>query len=895
MSEGDQAGRLRELFRAASPLSPEERTEYLRRECGPDQHLFKAVVDLLAAHDVTAPLDHPIPRALYSIGPYELVCEIGEGSMGVVYHARQREPIRRDVAIKIAGSGPNNQEIIARLASERQALAIMDHPNIARVYDAGATSDGRPYFVMELVRGDHITEYCSSKQLGVRERVELFIPVCHAVQHAHQKGIIHRDIKPSNILVANQDGQPIPKVIDFGLAKVLGQQLDPTANMTNIGTVMGTLCYMSPEQADVIRQDVDTRADVYSLGVVLYELLTGTTPLLKKTVATTMYAEVLQRIRDQQPPAPSVRLRHSPDGADVAALGHKDPVRLAKLVSGELDWIVMKALERDRARRYETPNALAQDLQCYLAGEPVEAGPPSFVYRYGRYLRKHRLAFSVAAAFTVILMAVTVVGLWIAWRAGRAERETREVNDFLKEVLIPEPLMDGGVQPIQYADPDLAVRVALDRAAARVGSKFTSEPLIEASMRQTIGRTYKDLGLYGQAEDQVSRALSIRQRFLGGLHPETLTSMDTLAAVYEREGKLAAAEPLYHEALDKRRRVLGAGHPDTLATSRGLSVLYYDQGKYQQAESLANSVLHTQSTLLGEDASETLITMGNLAAIYQVEHKYPQAEALYSRSIELYSRTLPKEAPYLLKVKTNLGELYSEEGKVADANMIFNNVLSIQKRVLGEDNRDTIYTLKDLAALYAAQAKNVQAEQLYKMALLASRKSLGDRHSITLAIMSGLAGVYQGQQRFLQAEALLGQVVAIRHSVLGESHPETLSAMSSLSYVMLRLRKYPEAEAEAASAAKLYEATGQTSWERYRNEGLLGASLLEEGKFAEAERRLLSAYAGMLQHQSMTAAESRRELQRDGQRIVRLYRSWGKQPKVIEWERKLRSASPPEG
>lgn len=366
------------------------------------------------------------------IGPYVLVRQIGEGGMGAVYHAQQREPIRRDVALKIIKPGMDSKQVIARFESERQALAVMDHPNVAHVLDAGTTAAGLPYFVMELVDGVPITCYCDSKSLTVRERVGLFIAVCHAIQHAHQKGIIHRDIKPSNILVAEQESKPAPKVIDFGLAKALGHQLSDATMMTNLGTVVGTLDYMSPEQAELTRHDIDTRSDVYSLGAVLYELLTGTKPLEREHLANGGYFEALRRIRDEETVPPSARVRSSTTLVEIAALRKSDPARLRKLLHRELDWIAMKALEKDRTRRYETVNGLARDLERYLAGEPVEAAPPSATYRMGKFVRKHRTLLATAAAFTALLLGGITISTIEARRAQRRFGQVRELaNNFL--------------------------------------------------------------------------------------------------------------------------------------------------------------------------------------------------------------------------------------------------------------------------------------------------------------------------------------------------------------------------------------------------------------------------------------------------------------------------------
>jgi serine/threonine protein kinase len=357
------------------------------------------------------------------IGPYKLLQKIGEGGMGAVYMAEQETPVRRRVALKIIKPGMDTSQVIARFEAERQALALMDHQHIAKVLDAGATDTGRPYFVMELVRGVPITAYCDKNQLTPKERLELFVPVCNAIQHAHQKGIIHRDIKPSNVLVMIYDGKPVAKIIDFGLAKATDQRLTERTMFTQFGQVVGTLEYMSPEQAEMGSLDIDSRTDIYSLGVVLYELLTGSTPLGRAKIREAAYVELLRRICDDETPKPSARLSDSKDTlAAISAQRKTEPAKLARLVRGELDWIVMRALEKDRVRRYDTASAFARDIQRYLDGDPVEAGPPSTIYRLRKFARKYPAGLGIAAAFAALLVGATAVSLWQAYRATRAER-----------------------------------------------------------------------------------------------------------------------------------------------------------------------------------------------------------------------------------------------------------------------------------------------------------------------------------------------------------------------------------------------------------------------------------------------------------------------------------------
>ncbi len=423
----------KELFlQAVKCSSVQERDAFLSKECGGDEALRQHVDILVEAHEhagsflekgplaVGPTIDQPIAEKPGTvIGPYKLLQQIGEGGMGVVYMAEQTEPVQRRVALKIIKPGMDTRQVIARFEAERQALAVMDHPSIARVFEASTTDTGRPYFVMELVKGVPITQYCDEHHLTPRQRLELFVPVCQAVQHAHQKGIIHRDIKPSNVLVAEYDDRPVPKIIDFGVAKAIQQRLTERTVFTQLGQVVGTIDYMSPEQAKLNQLDIDTRTDIYSLGVLLYELLTGETPLDRQRLRSAAFDEMLRIIREEEPPRPSIRLSSSHSLPSIAANRHTEPKKLSTLVRGELDWIVMKALEKDRTRRYETANGFAVDVQRYLNDEPVEACPPSAAYRFRKFARRHKTGLVTATVVTlVVLLAVGIlaVGSVLLWQ-----------------------------------------------------------------------------------------------------------------------------------------------------------------------------------------------------------------------------------------------------------------------------------------------------------------------------------------------------------------------------------------------------------------------------------------------------------------------------------------------
>ena len=431
----------RAIFDAARQIeAPEARVAYLKQACAGNRRLLLRIEQLLRVHDddemflrspaVPLPLLVAEDTPGAQIGPYKLVEKIGEGGFGMVYVAEQLQPVRRLVALKIVKPGMDTRQVVARFEAERQALAMMDHPNIARVFDGGATPAGRPFFAMELVKGVPITRYCDEQQLSPRDRLSLFLAVCNAVQHAHQKGIIHRDLKPSNVLVAAYDGQPVPKIIDFGVAKALGERLTERTLVTSFGGIIGTLEYMSPEQAEFNARDVDTRADIYSLGVLLYELVTGTTPLTRERLKQAAITEALQLIREEEPPRPSTRLSESRHArTTISAQAKIEPERLARELRGDLDWIVMKALDKDRDRRYQTANGLARDIERYLNDEAVAARPPSTVYKLRKFARKNRKLLSAAVAFVALLSTATVVSAWLAYRATLAEWETGRERD----------------------------------------------------------------------------------------------------------------------------------------------------------------------------------------------------------------------------------------------------------------------------------------------------------------------------------------------------------------------------------------------------------------------------------------------------------------------------------
>jgi serine/threonine protein kinase/tetratricopeptide (TPR) repeat protein len=803
----------------------------------------------------------PRERADDTIGPYKLLQQIGEGGFGVVYMAEQETPVRRRVALKIIKLGMDTRQVIGRFEAERQALAMMDHPNIAKVLDAGATSTGRPYFVMELVKGEPITEYCDKHNLSVESRLELFQQTCHAVQHAHQKGIIHRDIKPSNVMITLHDGRPVPKVIDFGIAKATNARLTEKTVFTEYRQFIGTPEYMSPEQAEMSGLDIDTRSDVYSLGVLLYELLTGTTPFSPEQLRSAAYGEIQRIIREESPVKPSTRLSTLEALPSVAARRHTDPKRLSLLIRGDLDWIVMKALEKDRTHRYETANGFALDVQRYLDDEPVSAGPPGAVYRLRKLVRRHRFAVGTGMFVAATLLVATGVSLSFAigearqrqLASERAEEAARErdiaqaTNEFLNEDLL------SAVQPSVEAGRgrDVTMREVLDAAASRIaeasrpGGTFADKPLVEASIRSTLGETYRLLGEYDRARYHLERAreirgrqigdghpdtlssmnrlavvhmqmsrydeaarlheqtLDLRQGTLGAEHPDTLASMNNLANVYTAQGRFDESEPLKRRTLEMRTRTQGEDHPETLISMNNLAVEYMDQGRYAEAQPILEAALKIQKRVLGEGHPNTLRTMDNLANVYGAVGHYEEEKRLHERAVARRKSVLGVEHPDTLRSMQGLADSYRTEGSVSKAERLFIETIEIQKRVLSEDHPHTLWSMQCLAHTYMAQRRYDEAERLYKSTLEAQKRVLGEEHRDTVWTIYNLATNYYYQDRDAEAEPLYAKVLDIRTRTMGQENPFTLRTMHRLAYVYYYLGRLDEAEA-------LHQATLET-------------------------------------------------------------------------------------
>jgi len=768
------------------------------------------------------------------IGRYRLLGPIGEGGFGVVYEAEQTEPVRRRVALKVIKLGMDTKQVVARFEAERQALAMMDHPNIARVLDAGATDSGRPFFVMELVRGEPITGYCDKNTLPVADRLRLFRLVCQAVQHAHQKGVIHRDLKPSNILITLHDGHPVPKVIDFGIAKAISQRLTEKTVYTEQRQMIGTPEYMSPEQAEMSGIDIDTRSDIYSLGVLLYELIIGVTPFDAKQLRAAGYGEIQRIIREETPPKPSTRLTTLDTRIGVAARRHTEPKKLALLIRGDLDWIVMKALEKDRTRRYETANGFADDVQRYLDNQPVVASPPTVGYRMRKFVRRNRAAVAALTMVGTALMLGIVGTSWGMLRALRAaeaeaaaKREAEQVAAFQAEQLggIDVSLMATRLRAdlIARRQEYLASRAEMTdkhRAALLdefersligldlVGSslslleenvfegalraidvKYADHPLFQARMLHTLAGTMTQLGLPKRAEAIESRALAIRKAELGNDHPDTLASVSGMGKALADLARWDESVALHREALEGRRRVLGDDHPDTLESMHDLGATLLHLNRPAEAEQFRRGALEGRRRVLGDKHPDTLKSINNMAIMMAVNGNMDEAERLLREALDAQPGQVGS-----LPARQNLARIAGMSGRYAEAEHLYREGFELARSLLGDDHPTTLVSAHNYISSLLSLGRYAEADGLSIDTLQRYRRLLGDDSVGTLASETSRADVLIGLDRYSEAEPLARSALA---GLRNTGAPGTIDALRTLAEICLKTGRPGEALAYA--------------------------------------------------------------------------------------------------
>ncbi len=783
---------------------------------------------------------HPQPER---IGPYRVLQTIGEGGMGVVYEAEQSRPVRRRVAIKVVKAGMDTRQVVARFETERQALAVMKHPHIAHMLDAGATEDGRPYFVMERVHGEPITDYCDRHRLTTRERVRLFLQAASAVQHAHQKGVVHRDLKPSNMLVEVADGRPVLKIIDFGIAKAVGVGLTDAPFVTQLGQIVGTPAYMSPEQAEGSELDVDTRTDIYSLGVVLYELLAGALPFDRGMFARPDF--VFQYLlRDTDAPTPSARFASLAETQLTVARNRRTEVRaLRRELRGDLDWIVMKAMEKDRTRRYETPQAFGHDLERYLDCEPVEARPPTMTYRTSRFVRRHRLAVASAAAIATLLVGGSVALSVQAANLARERDTAQEMASFLENLF-------EATDPYAGERRDtLNISQFVRLGAERVRSDLTGRPEVQARMYVVLGKVFRNLGRYDESRPLLTDALALyekaggpdsseavgTQEILGFLERDmgdAKSSAATLEAVVaaRREtgtarelgtallglgnarqdlGEFDAAEAAYQEALTTFESDLGPDADKTMQALNNLATVRVRKGDYAGAEPAFRRALEAGRRSLGPDHPNTLSFANNLAFVLQDLNRLDEAEALYRDNLERVRARFEAPSPEIARVLNNLGSVLLEEGDATHAEAYLGEALEMRRAVYGPSHPAVAATLSNVASAKDRLGDDAGAEAAWREALRILEATAGPSNPRVATVLVGLGRLAHERGRHADATSWYRRAEAIRLAALGNDHPLTASLRIDLGRDLIEVGKVDEAERVLSASYRALQTRGR--------------------------------------------------------------------------------------
>jgi serine/threonine protein kinase len=888
-----------EIFHEALELEPEARAAYLASACGEDAALMKEVAGLLGALDGDGAFLET-PAAWFGgagtidqlepgtrVGPYLIRRVIGSGGMGVVYEADHDGDIERRVALKLIRSGMESREILARFALERRSLALMNHPNIATAYDVGVSADGRPYFAMEFIDGAPLTHFCDEQMLTIGERLELFLQICDAIQHAHQKAILHRDLKPSNVLAGRDGERTILKVIDFGVAKATGPRADRRSFVTQIGRFIGTPEYMSPEQAGVANLDVDTRADVYSLGVMLYELLAGVLPIDPERLRSASFAEIERVLFTEDLPRPSRRVAMLEQRQEVAERRRLTAATLERRLRGDLDWIVARAMERDRARRYQSVSEFAADIRRYLAHEPVVAGPPDLGYRIGKFVRRHR-AGAAAAVVALLVTAGFIASLILsnartqrALQEADVERErSNEVSSFLLNLFRVS-------KPSTAEANATTARELLDKGAADIRARLKDQPVVQARLMETMGEVYTNLGLLDQAEALLADSLDVRRRALGANHPEVALTLARLGRVHMSQGKYQDALARHREALAIYRR----GTPvdlDSVSTAllnegaalRALGQVDEAEKSLQESIAIRTQQLHMQDVgvaeavqnlggialsrgdlsaaeryrrqaadlrlqLLGEGHIDVARARNDLAVVLYQKGDDAGAELLFRQVLATYLAVLGEDHAEVATTKNNLGAALRRQGKLAEAETLARDAVEIRRRLSGPDHPELAVALNNLALLMRAKGDPAAGVPMLREALTIMRKAYGDGHPSVTATLANL-GELLHETHAADAESTLEEALSQRRKALKPGHANIAASMSALAHARAERGDTRAVEPMLREALAALEKTLPADNPRViQAKAYLGGALVDLGQREEGETLLRASQAAL--------------------------------------------------
>ena len=911
-----------DLFHEAMELRPDERAEFLAAACGTDHALRREIEELIANASSSGMLDRS-PGAVIAIhepaeifigkriGNYVVRRHIGSGGMAMVYEAEQESPVRRRVALKLIHAG-TSADAAARFAIERQALALMDHPNIARVFDAGLTEDGRPFIAMEYVEGVPLGEYCDRQSLDVPQRLRLFAQVCKAIQHAHQKGIIHRDIKPSNVLVTVVDGVPMPKVIDFGVAKAVVPLADVDGGArTHHGLLIGTVEYMSPEQLDPHGNDIDTRSDIYSLGAMLYELLAGVLPFDWSAIRKAGLDGLYKTARESEARPASARFRElDPErAARIAAARRSSPTQLRRDLEGDVDWILLKALDRERARRYSSAAEFADDIRRRLDNEPVLAGPPTARYRLRKFARRHRAgvvaAGLIAIALAVVATALTMQTIEIRRAAARAERErvrAERVSEVMTDIF-------DAADPLEGRGSEVTARQALDRSAARI-ARMTDEPQVKAAVLHAIARSYTRLRVYDSAEKYAHEALAIRRRIHAGDHIETAETLEILGRIYLLRANIPAAMRALEQGVAMKTRLLTADDPRRAEGLVFLASAQRSEGRFVDAERSLREALR-----ISPDDNVTVLAREEYGNLSVRRGDLVEADKQYRAALVVRRKT--GSEPRIAETASKIGTVAWESGDYAGAEVMLREALSLIEKHAGPDHESLAVPLGTLALALHFQSKYDEAARAYERSLAIWRKRHGDSHpNVTMTLnnlgllahdqgrfaeaeryfretmalqhtyskkeipefalpMSNIARLYHDQGKYAEAESLYRQALDIRRRLLKPGSPAIADTLGWLGKLLTETNRVAEAESMIREALKMREANlRRDDWRVAEMRSLLGANLAAQHRYAEAEPLLVEGYEGMLKKRG---PNYRRTIQAR-QRMIDMYEKRGKAP-----------------